>query len=96
MGVDYYTCANCHSNFPDCGSYFHCTGCDEHFCSYNCGGRKVVEEEESEDEYEYEELTSCVLCRREKATDSDLLDFLLNHFNITYEAAMEIYKKKDD
>lgn len=97
MGVDFYTCENCGYNFPDCGSYFSCSGCDARFCSNECGGRQVIEEEsedEVDDEHYHEELTSCVLCRKETATSHELLHFLLGHFNITYEQAMELYRKE--
>jgi hypothetical protein len=90
MGVDYYTCHNCERNFPDCMKFFTCTGCESHFCSDACGGKKV--EEESEDGHSYNDLTSCFLCRKEIATEHDLLLFVLKHFNITREQAMELYR----
>lgn len=90
MGVDFYSCAQCRYNFPDCGEYFQCTGCEEHFCSTECGVRKV---EVEGDEF-VEEVISCVLCRKESATSGDLLRFLLTHFNISYHDAMDLYRKQ--
>lgn len=99
MGVDFYTCANCAYNYPDCGDYFRCSGCEEGFCSDKCGGRQIIEEESDEevdDEHYKEELTSCILCRKESVTDNTLLHFLLNKFNLTYEQALELYKKEPE
>lgn len=93
MGVDYYTCQNCQRNFPDCGYYFTCTGCENSFCSNKCGGKQV--EEESADGLSYNDLTSCVLCREEVITDADLLAFILEHFKITHQQAMEMYRARD-
>jgi hypothetical protein len=93
MGIDYYTCQKCERNFPDCSYYFTCTGCEVMFCSDACGGRVV--EEESEDGHDYNDITSCVMCRMETATSDDLLKFLLKHFNLTRDQAMEIYRKSE-
>lgn len=90
MGVDFYTCANCGDTFPDCGYYFSCYTCSHHFCSNTCGGRKV--EERPDDPPNMEEITTCILCRKEDATDYQLLQFLLKHFNITRQQAMELYR----
>lgn len=77
MGVDYYVCHRCDTTFPDCSS--HCIWCDcgGHFCSAECANQ-------SED-------GSCCLCRSEVVRDRDLLLFLLKHYQITYEQAMELY-----
>jgi hypothetical protein len=87
MGVDFYTCAHCGYNFPDCGDFFGCE-CGEHFCDSKCGDRKVDEENE--------DISTCRLCRKDSATDNNLLHALLAHFNITYDQAMEIYRKQEE
>jgi hypothetical protein len=96
MGVDFYTCANCSYNFPDCGEYFGCS-CGEHFCSTKCGGMQVIQEEsppEVDDDHYREEMYSCILCRKETATDHDLLHFILGKYGVTREQALEMYQKE--
>lgn len=94
MGVDFYTCANCGDTFPDCSYYFSCYICYHHFCSNECGDRKVEENPRDPDgSLGYEEITTCKLCRKEDATDHQLLNFLLGHFKLTREQAMELYRK---
>ena len=97
MGVDFYTCENCSYNFPDCGSYFSCSGCESTFCSNKCGGRKLEKEVEKKykDETYTEEITSCVLCRKEEVTDRDLMHFLLKRIDLTYDEAVALYKKEE-
>jgi hypothetical protein len=91
MGVDYYTCANCARNFPDCGDYFDCITCENVFCSNKCG-KKIVETDVEDGCYK--EKISCLLCREEVISDNNLMQFLLNHCNLTYEQAVELYKNK--
>jgi hypothetical protein len=86
VGVDFYTCENCSYNFPDCGDYFFCEGCSSRFCSTECGGAKY--------DPEGSDVGSCVLCRKETATSDQLLQFLMEHFNLTYEQVFEMYKAK--
>jgi hypothetical protein len=95
MGVDYYTCENCSHNYPDCGYYFRCSGCESGFCSNECGGRQVIEEEsndEVDDDSYHEEVTSCIFCRHEQYTTDMLLDAVIKHFNITREIAINIWR----
>jgi len=98
MGVDYYTCQACSHNFPDCGHYFTCGTCENMFCDEECGKKEyVLDEDGCEQENEWGgELTSCILCREEVATDSDLLRVILGHFKIDREQAMEIYRNFED
>lgn len=102
MGVDYYSCAVCDYNFPDCGEYYTCTHCEHMFCSKECAKLKhTYEGEEGYDEreannYGSDSCTTCVLCRKETATDHQLLHALLEHFKISYDQAMEIYRKQED
>ena len=99
MGVDWYSCSNCGQSFPDCGYYFTCSKCEHLFCSDKCGAKHLIEEGEpgysEKDINWYGHCTTCVLCRKESATDNQLLHALLEHFKITYEQAMEIYRKQD-
>lgn len=96
MGIDFYTCENCGRNFPDCTDYFGCFTCGARFCSSECGGSEIDDSEEDDnDEDNYEKITTCVLCRKEEATDTQLLHFLLEHFNLTREQVMEMYRKED-
>jgi hypothetical protein len=92
MGVRHYNCHTCGRSFPDCVKYFRCFSCNGRFCSDECGGKQVVPH--PEDPPDMEEETTCVLCRKEQATDSQLLKTLLAHFNITHEQAMDIYRGK--
>jgi hypothetical protein len=96
MGVDFYSCSNCRETFPDCGYYFTCSQCEHMFCSNDCGGREYVKDENGEHKTSRygEELTSCILCRKEDATSDQLLHFLLAKFGLTRDQAMEMYKKE--
>jgi hypothetical protein len=98
MGVDFYTCENCGRTFPDCGPYFSCYSCSARFCSNECGV-KQVEDDESEGEPEdgrwKEEITTCIFCRKESVTDRDLMLFLLKKLALSYDEAVELYKKED-
>jgi hypothetical protein len=90
MGVVFKVCEHCEKVFPDCQDYFYCT-CDSIFCSAECGGRQVEQEQTAE----YEEHISCIICRGELIPDSELLSFLLAKYNLTWEEAVELYKKDD-
>lgn len=92
MGVDYYSCQNCQETYPDCGDYFTCTGCESNFCSTQCGGRKV---EAASTRGSWDDKTSCVLCRKEVITDSDMVIFLLRRLGITRLHAEEIFRDED-
>lgn len=96
MGVSFYTCEECGHNFPDCGDYFRCYSCNSKFCSDECGGREVEDEEQEETEDDWEEITTCIFCRMESATDTDLLNFLLKTYNLTRNQVFELYKKENE
>lgn len=98
MGVDYYACQNCGRTFPDCGNYFSCYTCDSRYCSDECGGKEYVPEdpgEEEEEEKDWEVATTCILCRRETIRDSDLVSFLCQKLNLTYDQAADLYRKEN-
>jgi hypothetical protein len=83
MSVDYYTCSHCRCNFPDVSrdaTWCDCGGC---FCSPICANQ--------EDEGGNDGATCCI-CRLEVIKDEDLLNFLLGHFKIMREQAIELYR----
>jgi len=88
MGVDYYTCAYCDYNFPDCGNFFPCS-CGVDYCTRECGASKYDEETDE---------STCRSCRKEWASEIDLLEFLLNKFHLNREAATRLYfaEKEED
>lgn len=100
MGIDYYSCANCGYNFPDCGTYFSCD-CGEHFCSDKCGKREYTEEEvdEPHEDGDYDlkiiEITTCLFCREEEYHTDELFNFLLDKFKLTREEVIKLYKESD-
>ena len=101
MGVDFYTCQNeeCGYNYPDCGYFFTCTSCESRFCSDDCGGRQYVEDEngdriESQEWCGYE--TTCILCRKESVSDRDMVCFLLKKMGLTYDQAVEMFRKEPE
>ena len=92
MGVDFYTCAICEYNFPDCGDYVTCEECYNHFCSDECASLKPIQ---TSDEEEFnEDLTSCCLCRKEVANDYILLGVLLRHYNLTKEQVLDLWRQE--
>jgi hypothetical protein len=84
MGVDFYACRVCGSTFPDCSDYCRWCDCGGRFCSSECA--KIIEDEDNPNSM------TCCLCRKEEATDNDLLVFLLDHFKLTREQVMELYR----
>ena len=84
MGVDFITCAICEYNFPDCGDFEWCDGCETYFCSQECG--KVVEDDDGH--------RTCVVCRHELALDSDLLAFALRRLGTTKEQLTEDFLRE--
>jgi hypothetical protein len=103
MGVDFYTCANCSRNFPDCGNYYFCEECSNQFCSNKCADPQPLDEEEGEDENndenddDYDNTRySCCICRKEEANDYILLEALLRHFKISRADALKIWQDEKD
>ena len=90
MGVEYYTCAICGYNFPDCGEYVWCNDCGNRFCLDDCAGLQPVEDDENSDH------TNCVICRKEAANDYILLETLLRHYNLNREDVLKIWPDQDD
>jgi len=87
MGVDFYTCPVCEDTFPDCGEYYECEYCNTRFCSDKCANLKIIDPENEDDK-------NCQLCRKEYATDSELLRFMLKRSNLTRKQAEEIWRNE--
>lgn len=93
MGVDFFTCSRCNDTFPDCGPYKQCGyPCGRVWCSSgydNCAELDgyIVAEKEDEDV----ENKSCSYCRNEKATDFNLLTYMLTLNNTTREEVEQDY-----
>lgn len=95
MGVDYYECHKCGRGFRDDSDYCIYCGCGAHFCNDICAQPKYETVEETDDDDSYEECVSCVICRNQHCTDYALLQFLLEHFSLTKEKALEMYFEKN-
>lgn len=94
MGVDYYACNFCNTGFRDDSEYCVYCGCGAHFCCEDCAKPKyeLVKDKYG---YEYKECVSCVVCRNQYCTDHALLKFLLEHFSLSKEKALEMYFDKN-
>lgn len=97
MGVDYYTCQNesCGYNFPDCGRYYTCSTCESMFCSWECGGREFILDENGErQDSDFGDASTCILCRKESISSNDMIRFLLAKLSLTYDQAADLYRKE--
>lgn len=83
MGIEFFPCSNCEEIFPDCGDFFNCDTCHYCFCSDDCGKRQ-----------ETTDITTCILCRKESATERQLLNFLLTKFSLTFEEVLKQYQNE--
>ena len=96
MGVDFYTCARCGENIPDCGYYVTCYSShstkrdweSRTWCSDRCASLDGFIRSEDDDEE-----TSCSYCRKEKATDSDLLEYALDRLQTSRKQLEKEYLK---
>lgn len=97
MGVDFYTCQNesCGYNFPDCGRYYTCSSCESMFCSDDCGGKEYLFDENGEHiETDWGSASTCILCRKESISSSDMIRFLLAKLSLTYDQAADMLRKE--
>ncbi len=97
MGVDFLTCDNCQRNFPDCGYYVHCNyeKCGKTWCSDKCAAEDGrINSDEAADPYEGSHI-SCSYCRKQKATDEQLIEFLLEKTKLTREKAEKLWTLKN-
>lgn len=95
MGVDYYQCANCNFGFRDDSDYCAWCECGNCFCSVECG--KLSNYGEYNELHEGHRIDdnldiTCVICRNETYTEQTLLAAVLEHFNITREQAINIWR----
>jgi hypothetical protein len=95
MGVDYYECHKCGFGFRDDSDYCIYCGCGAHFCSKECADPKYETVYCEKYDKDYEECISCVVCRNQHCTDYALLKFLLDHFSLTKETALQMYFEKN-
>ena len=98
MGIDYFTCKSCGSNFPDCTDFVSCD-CGEHWCDEECAecdGYEEVYISDYEDEDEDEEATekSCNFCRNEDFDDVTLFYYALGLMGISREKLVEMKKNE--
>lgn len=78
MSIDYYDCDSCGKHFSAISWDAVWCECGGSFCSEKCALKQID--------------GSCPLCREEVVRDLDLLFFLLKHYNITREQAVELYR----
>ena len=90
MGIDYYSCEHCGESFPDCGEYVSCNDdCGMMWCDDECAKEDGYRTEDEEDEYGDPQHT-CKYCRKEDATDYELVKFLLKHSGLSREEAVAL------
>ncbi len=101
MSIDYYKCMNCSASYRADSHYGVECECESIFCSKECGKLENHQEWNEDEDQEWSELVhrvdkskpcTCILCRKEKYTDSMLLNSLLKRFNITKEQAINIWR----
>lgn len=71
MSISYYQCDNCQRGYADCYGEF--CECGAGFCSEKCADYQPYGDDEK----------SCASCRGEVFTDTNLLNTLLKHYNLT-------------
>lgn len=93
MGVEFFPCDSCGESICDCGDYERC-GCGRKWCNEKCATKDGYD---SDDE-NADEGGSCSFCRMEQAEDYQLLNYLLEKYNLTREQILGEWKvsnKKD-
>ena len=86
MSVDWYTCQSCEEVFNDCGPMVWCE-CGKCWCSDECAeadGYKIADNENTDD-------CSCKYCRKEDATDSELLKSLMKLYGYSRESVVLLH-----
>lgn len=105
MGVDFKTCAACSRTFPDCGPFDRCdedqNGCGKNYCGSKCS--KLQEPELDPDSLDWEQFEAlpeeeqtkyrmtCTSCRKELASDENLLEFALGLLGMDIEALKDAF-----
>jgi hypothetical protein len=100
MSVDYYTCDKCGHGFrDDSDDYRHCK-CGYCFCSAECGKLENIQEkyDEKTDSYAVDKNIpiTCIFCRKESYTTSDLFNALVAHYNLSPEDVVKIWKEQNN
>ena len=107
MGVDYFECESCNLGFRDDSDYCIWCECGCGFCSIQCGRVQNClenyiegEDDESQDRYRGDRIdldkpVTCIICRAEKYTTYTLFQALLDHFNLTKEQAIDIWRAQN-
>lgn len=81
MNVELFSCNYCGECFCDCS--INCI-CGRNWCSDKCA-----------QEAGYNITDTCKMCRKEDASDSDLLEFLMREDGITREELLKRYFKNE-
>jgi hypothetical protein len=90
MGVDFFPCDYCGEAICDCGSYEKCE-CGRRWCDDKCAKGDGYLSYSDDDEIDE---PSCKYCRREEAEDSELLDYLLRHYNLSRDKVLEDWRNE--
>jgi len=80
MGVDFFPCDRCRNTICDCGDYIRCKGkrCDRVWCCFDCAKEDGYLFDSDHDDY-----GTCSFCRKEQATESELLHHALDLLKMT-------------
>ena len=98
MGVEFFHCEACGKTICDAGDYYSCYDCYRHYCSdkcmeahslklVSCDDCKTEEEAEKHGCYWY----LCGYCRKEMATDSELLKYALRELDMSRDELQNEY-----
>lgn len=94
MSVLYFICHHCQRTFPDNIQFEQCQ-CGRHWCSMKCAERdKYCDTKHDYLGEGFRDGWTCGYCREELATDSDLLRFLLERYNLTRDQAEQLYRER--
>ena len=108
MGVEFYTCDNCGTTFPDCGEYVSCECAEEDgYVREHCKLHPDLDDYDLMYEYrkkhckydsctdcEYYVPDSCKYCRKEDYPDNLLLDYCMELFGVTRDQLVEKYNNR--
>lgn len=86
MGIDYYSCSECETSFPDVIDYKFCE-CGRDWCDEECAELGGLQSDEWGDD------RTCKYCREEEFDDAVLLAHLLLVMEMTREELIAGYKK---
>lgn len=104
FGISYYTCDICGENFADCSDYACCDKCGRVFCCDDCAEDGILtyiyydndgNECSEDDDYDYQEVSSCKFCRKEDFDDEQILKYLLDKYKLTKDDVKSEMKNKE-